>query len=346
MLPGNQTPVETPQQLFFCYNRPLKDILYTNTSIQKYFEVAVDGKQPALFFHEGWHKALQLPANSGQTFRFAEDNGKEYACNVRCVEMQTASGFEALLFCEVTCLSYRGTTAGDLRFEELIHLASHDLDAPLRKLGVLIERLTAKIDPTGDGAVFVPRIEANIRDMRAMIDGLTKLASIDIAGPSAEVDLSELVQQVIAESRRVHAGKNISLKINSLPSIKCDTLSIRILFTNLLENAIIFSQNEQAFIQISAEEASSDEVKSLSLQNGIKFYKITVLDNGIGFDQQDAEKIFRPFVRLHGKSAYPGSGLGLAICKKIVENHHGIIYAEAAEKEGARFILFLPQSLN
>ncbi|MET0463108.1 MAG: HAMP domain-containing sensor histidine kinase [Chitinophagaceae bacterium] len=314
--------------------------------MKKYFGVVVEGRQPALFHHSGWAEALQLPANSKHSFTFTEDGGKEYNCTVRSAEIHAGSGFDALLFCEVTPVSQRPETAGDNQFEELIHLASHDLDAPLRKLAVLIERLTAKIDPSSEGAVFVPRIEANIRDMRAMIDGLTRLASVNIEGPTAEINLSELVREIIAESRRNHVGKNITLEINSLPSIKCDTLSIRMLFVNLLENAVVFSQNEQVFIQVSAEEVSMEEVKLHSLQNGIKFYKITVLDDGIGFDQQDAAKIFNPFVRLHGKSAYPGSGLGLAICKRIVENHQGIIYAEATEKEGARFILFLPQSLN
>ncbi|MCG2616806.1 ATP-binding protein [Terrimonas sp. NA20] len=345
MLPGNSTPATIPLQLFFCYNRPQKDILYTNTSIKKYFEVVADEQQTALFLHSGWIEALQLTGDREHSFTFTETNGKNYSCRVRSVTNLTGSGFDELLFCEVTCLHHHGKAA-DKEFEELINLASHDLDAPLRKLGVLIERLTGKIDPSGEGAAFVPRIEANIRDMRAMIDGLTKLASVNIPGPKEEIYLGELVKELIAECRRKHPGKSITLEINSLPPLKGDVLSIRMLFTNLLENAVIFSQNEQAFIQVSAVQASIEEMKFHSLQNGIKFYKITVQDHGIGFNRQDAEKIFRPFVRLHGKSAYPGSGLGLAVCKKIVENHQGLIYADATENEGARFILFLPQSLN
>lgn len=344
MLPGNQKPINTPQQLFFCYNRPQKDILYTNGAMQKFFGVGND-ETPALFLHSGWATALQLPSNGEHRFVFTEADGRKYSCYAKSGGTLSGSGFESLLFCEVTCLS-AVINAANKDFEDLIHLASHDLDAPLRKLGVLIERLVSKIDPSSEAASFTPRIEANLKDMRAMIDGLTKLASVDIAGPQSVIQLDDLLKELIAEIRNKQTEKNITSKISPLPALQGDKLSIRMLFSNLLENAVIFSKNEQSFMQISATEASMDEVKLYSLQSGIKFYKITILDDGIGFNQQDAEKIFRPFVRLHGKSAYPGSGLGLAICKKIVENHQGVIFAESTENGGARFILFLPQSLN
>ncbi len=344
MLPGNQKTTDTPQQLFFCYNRPQKDILYTNGDLKFFFGVG-DNETPALFLHSGWATALQLPSNEEYRFIFTEADGQKYGCYAKSGGKQSGSGFESLLFCEVTCVSVEASRANK-EFEDLIHLASHDLDAPLRKLGVLIERLVGKIDPSGEAASLTPRIEANLKDMRAMIDGLTKLASVDIAGPKSVIQLADLLKELITEIRNKHPEKNIISEINPLPALQGDKLSIRMLFSNLLENAVIFSKNEQSFIQVSATEASMDEVELYSLQSGIKFYKITILDDGIGFNQQDAEKIFRPFVRLHGKSAYPGSGLGLAICKKIVENHQGVIYADATENEGARFILYLPQSLN
>ena len=67
-------------------------------------------------------------------------------------------------------------------------------------------------------------------------------------------------------------------------------------------------------------------------------------DNGIGFDPEDAEKIFQPLVRLHGKAGFPGNGLGLALVKKIADNHKGIVYAEGQPGEGARFILIIPEN--
>lgn len=80
------------------------------------------------------------------------------------------------------------------------------------------------------------------------------------------------------------------------------------------------------------------------LEREKKYYRIEIRDNGIGFEQHNAQKIFEPFVRLNPKSEYEGNGLGLFICKKIVAHHHGTIYAMPNEKEGARFVLILPET--
>ena len=95
---------------------------------------------------------------------------------------------------------------------------------------------------------------------------------------------------------------------------------------------------------VDTEVLGEDEKIFFNLPTNNKYYKIEVSDNGIGFNQVNAEKIFEPFVRLHSKSEYDGSGLGLSICKKIAANHHGIIYAEGDEKEGSRFTLILPET--
>jgi signal transduction histidine kinase len=117
------------------------------------------------------------------------------------------------------------------------------------------------------------------------------------------------------------------------------------LFKNLIENAAKFRKREgKAAINIRSEELAKDEQSHLKLPAGERYYKITVEDNGIGFDQQWAQKIFEPFVRLHGKSEFPGNGLGLAISKRIAENHKGIIYAESQKDIGSRFIVILPQT--
>jgi signal transduction histidine kinase len=119
------------------------------------------------------------------------------------------------------------------------------------------------------------------------------------------------------------------------------------LFRNLLENAIRFSKKDNPpDIQVSAQAVTGKEKNSYGLQKDTNYFKITCSDNGIGFRQEYAEKIFRPFVRLHGKSEFPGNGIGLALVRSIVDNHRGIIYAESAENEGARFILLLPQTID
>src|SRR5690606_35030760 len=89
--------------------------------------------------------------------------------------------------------------------------------------------------------------------------------------------------------------------------------------------------------------ASEDDKLKYALDKDRTYIKLQIADNGIGVQREFSDKIFRPFCRLHGKSEYPGSGMGLAICKKIVENHGGIIYADSNQNKGATFSLILPQ---
>lgn len=233
-------------------------------------------------------------------------------------------------------------------YEEFIHHAAHDLDAPLRKLMVLVERMKEKISPGIEGAEYIPRIESNVEDMRNMIDGLLKLARpYAVRAMQGNMDIDEMVRRIIDSVKKKNSGREIIIDMNRLPVVEGDPEAYHLLFYNLLENAVRFSKKESPVsISITSAEATPEEKKRYLLQNGTVFYKIIVRDKGIGFNEADAKKIFQPFVRLHGKSEYPGSGIGLAICKKIVDSCHGVIYGEGIENEGAGFVLFLPQSLN
>jgi signal transduction histidine kinase len=116
------------------------------------------------------------------------------------------------------------------------------------------------------------------------------------------------------------------------------------LFQNLISNALKFVKpNVKATISIGASEADRQEMSLMGVPfKNIKYYKITVKDNGIGFDNEYAEKIFLIFQRLHGRSEFEGTGLGLAICKKIVDNHQGFITAKSELNKGSVFTVYLP----
>ena len=139
--------------------------------------------------------------------------------------------------------------------------------------------------------------------------------------------------------------RDVKVHVNVLPVLKGSYVQFQQLFKNLLENAIKFSKKDiPPQIRITSELTAKDENFFFNLPSNKKYYKIEFGDNGIGFNQVNAEKIFEPFVRLHSKSEYEGSGLGLSICKKIVDNHDGIIYAEGEENKGARFTLIFPET--
>jgi len=231
---------------------------------------------------------------------------------------------------------------------DFVEAAAHDLHAPLRKLSVLIDRVFTKhADEFSDDAKeYITRIDTCIEEMRLLIDGLSELARVDgHAIEETNCDLNEVVSRAEDMLSEEISEKQAKIGVNRLPVVKGNCVQFQQLFKNLLENAIKFTDKDMLpVICISAELVGRDEKMFYKLPLDKKYYKIEVSDNGIGFNQVNAEKIFEPFVRLHSKSEYEGSGLGLSICKKITDKHHGIIYAEAEENKGSRFTLILPET--
>lgn len=244
-----------------------------------------------------------------------------------------------------------GTDVYKKEYTEFIELATHDLDAPLRKLSMLIELLTNKLGnivEDKDVQPYIKRIETCVNDMRTTIDDLSMLSKI-IAEKNKYVscDLQSIVQNAIKELQPVIKQKKAVITVSALPLIQGDDQLLEILFKHLIENAVKFAKKDVTpCIGISSMQLNRDEIKNSGLQDDLQYYKIEISDNGIGFGQEYAEKIFRPFYRLHGKSKYPGTGIGLAICKKIIENHEGMIYARGRDNSGACFVILFAQTTN
>ena len=131
---------------------------------------------------------------------------------------------------------------------------------------------------------------------------------------------------------------------HSLPQIEAIPSQMKQLFVNIFSNAIKFRKADVSpQITIETTRLSDDEKNHYELSRQNVYYKISVTDNGIGFEEEYSTRIFQVFQRLHGKSEYPGSGIGLAICKKILEYHHGLIFAENIPGTGARFVFIIPE---
>lgn len=233
---------------------------------------------------------------------------------------------------------------------DFIDLAAHELDAPLRKLSLLTGRLTDKfeiVSQNKDMHAYIDRIKSCVHDMQSVIENMTVLAKVASDNPDhATCNLGDIVQRVVEELVVRISGSNAVLHIASLPVVVGNANQLHRLFKNLLDNALKFTnENNTPEISIRASLVSEEEKDHFKLPANQLYHKIEITDNGIGFKNEYAEKIFRPFVRLHGKSKYSGYGMGLAICKKIVENHRGFINANSDENEGARFIILLRQTL-
>ncbi len=232
--------------------------------------------------------------------------------------------------------------------EEFAYVASHDLQEPLRKLTTFSERLTSKHSAGMDKEVkmYVDRMVSAADNMRSLIDNLLEFSRVTrTSSQYIPTDLNEIIRGVQEDLdlgiEEAHARIIVS---GLLPVIDAVPSQMRQLFTNLIGNSLKFRQTgTETLIRIRSEQLGEAEQEQLHLPASGKYYHIEISDNGIGFEQEYAERIFQIFQRLHGKVEYPGSGVGLAICKKIAENHNGRISAEGNIGKGAVFHLLLPQ---
>ena len=232
--------------------------------------------------------------------------------------------------------------------EEFAYIASHDLQEPLRKITSFSERLKEKLPSNlePDVQLYLNRMLAATDNMRTLIDNLLEFSRTSrISEPFVKTDLNNIISEVTADLELKIEETSTHIKSETLPVIDAIPMQMRQLFTNLFTNAIKFKgEDATPIIEIKCAELSEEEKEANHLRQNSKYYKITVKDYGIGFDQEFSLKIFQIFQRLHGKAEYPGSGIGLAICKKIVENHSGRIFAESEPGKGAEFITILPES--
>ncbi|MBL7697497.1 MAG: hypothetical protein JNK79_05045 [Chitinophagaceae bacterium] len=232
--------------------------------------------------------------------------------------------------------------------EEFAYIASHDLQEPLRKITSFSERLKEKLPANlePDVQLYLNRMLAATDNMRTLIDNLLEFSRTSrISEPFVKTDLNNIISEVKADLELKIEESDTDIESGILPTIDAIPLQMRQLFTNLFTNAIKFKQDGQSpRIVITSQKLTEDDREANQLRNNVDYYKITVKDYGIGFEPEFALKIFQIFQRLHGKAEYPGSGIGLAICKKIVENHKGVIYAQSEPDRGAEFIIILPES--
>jgi light-regulated signal transduction histidine kinase (bacteriophytochrome) len=221
--------------------------------------------------------------------------------------------------------------------QQFAHVASHDLKEPVRKIKTFSSRLQSEFghDLPAKGKMYIDKIQGATNRMYDMIEGVLKYSTLNEEQLPVElVDLNAVLQNIEADFELVIHQKHAVIHKGELPPIEGAPVLIYQLFYNLINNSLKFSRPEVApVINITS---------SVESENGRAKAKITIADNGIGFDQEHADRIFDTFTRLNSKDKYEGTGLGLALCKKIVEKHKGTIYASGSENEGAAFTILIP----
>jgi PAS domain S-box-containing protein len=233
--------------------------------------------------------------------------------------------------------------------QQFAYAAAHDLKEPLRKVqfynSVILEKVSGTL-PEKEKTYLNNSVNSVIR-MRGLIDDLlrySEMVRMDEAFKS--VGLRAIVEEVKAFYLETLGAGNIDLDISESVKIWVIPFQIRQLFENLIGNAIKYQQKDNP-VQITITCSREDRLARESGPDGLQpYYKITVRDNGIGFQPAYAAKIFDLFHRLHGRTEYPGTGVGLAICKKIVQNHQGSIEADGITGEGSVFTVHLPATIR
>ena len=182
--------------------------------------------------------------------------------------------------------------------------------------------------------------------MRSLVDDLLLYSQVSLRPKLMdEVDLNTIVHLALSDLELEIEEKKALISLAPLPAIKGHMRQLQQLFQNLLGNALKYSKPDitPEIIVTCDTVTGKDSGLHVSADEMQKtFYRITVADNGIGFDQKDAERIFNVFQRLHGNSEYRGTGVGLSIARKVAENHNGHIFATSEPGKGARFEVLLP----
>lgn len=231
--------------------------------------------------------------------------------------------------------------------ERFAYVASHDLQEPLRKIIIFGDRLAAKFkDQLGvDGSDYIDRMMKASQRLQTLIKNILAFSrSSANTDPFEETSINTLIDGVLSDLQIYIEQKKALFNIGKLPSLKVIPGQFRQLIQNIIINSLKFSKDDvPPVVTITAEKIKGMAIPGISseLYND-PYWKISIADNGIGFDEKYAEQIFMIFKRLHSFDQFEGTGIGLSICKKIVEKHNGFIHATGRLNQGATFDIIIP----
>ncbi|MBO9152364.1 response regulator [Chitinophaga sp. GCM10012297] len=239
----------------------------------------------------------------------------------------------------------RDLAASNHELQQFAYVASHDLKEPLRKIQVFGNLIHGKFGSEQQEAVkYLGKIISSADRMNKLITDVLDYSKLSIAEKFHLADLNIIIREILDDMELLIREKNAEITVSPIPQVKAVPGQMRQVFQNILSNALKFSRHDlQPQIHIRAERVGRLATDARPDADG-PYCRISVSDNGIGFDEVYLDKIFVIFQRLHGRNEYEGTGIGLAIVKKIIDTHGGLITAVSEEGKGSTFILVLPVS--
>jgi PAS domain S-box-containing protein len=230
--------------------------------------------------------------------------------------------------------------------QDFAYIASHDLQEPLRKIVVFGGRLRVKCGPglSEECRDYLDRMTNAAARMQTLINDLLSFARVTSKSQRFEqVDLSKAAQEVLTDLETRIEELQAEVEVGPLPTIEAEPLQMRQLLQNLIGNALKFHRlGERPIVKIAATVFPQPDPNAPRNSAMREVMRLTVADNGVGFDEKYLDRIFNVFQRLHSRSAYEGTGMGLAIARRIVEHHGGQITARSKPGQGSTFIVELP----
>ena len=229
--------------------------------------------------------------------------------------------------------------------DRFAYVASHDLQEPLRKIMVFSDKILMKENMDEETEKYFKKIINSSKRMQMLINDLLSFSRQSISSSDFErTDLNTLAKEAITELEIEVEKSNAKIHVGELPVVWAIPSLMKQLFHNLVSNAVKFRKKDvDPVVHIEAGKMYSSDHSLPVNSNGHKYHKVSISDNGIGFDPKYSDEIFMVFKRLNSYHEYEGTGVGLSICKKIIEKHNGSILAQSEPGKGSTFSFVLPE---
>ena len=221
-------------------------------------------------------------------------------------------------------------------------VASHDLKEPLRKIQVFASRIAEMEKLSERSEDHIKKILFSARRMQRLIDDLLSFSKLSRSEEPVPVDLNHTIADVRSDLEVAIHDKKATIRFDDLPTIRAIPFQMHQLFLNLFSNSLKFSDALRPPEITIAHTRVTGPVERHGVTDNRDYHRITISDNGIGFEPREGKRIFDVFYRLHPRESFEGTGIGLAIVRKVVDNHGGYIAADGQPGEGAKFSVYLP----